>query len=178
MLRILGVGLAFLLASIFLIVIVGYFLPVAHVASRSILLRQKPESVFALISNFKDEPSWRSDVREVEMLADEDGRTTFREKGMRGAMTMEVVESSPPRRQITRIVGKDLPFGGVWILDVLPAEGGCRLNITERGEVYNPVFRFVSRFMIGYDGTMDTYLRNVARKFGESAHPSEGEAAD
>jgi hypothetical protein len=65
----------------------------------------------------------------------------------------------------------------VWIMDISPAPDGCRLNITERGEVYNPFFRFVSRFVLGYTNTMDTYLRNVAHKFGETAEPQDGTAA-
>jgi hypothetical protein len=35
------------------------------------------------------------------------------------------------------------------------------LRITEQGEVYNPVFRFVSRFVIGQNRTIETYLRDL-----------------
>jgi hypothetical protein len=167
-----------LVLSILTIVAVGYTLPVQHVAARAIMLRQKPEPVFALISDFKNEPAWRSDVQQVEMLSDQDGHTRFREKSAHGAITMMVVESVPPQRLVTEIEGKDLPFGGRWIFEVSPTASGCRLNITERGEVYNPVFRFMSKFMIGYTGTMDKYLRNVAEKFGEPAQPVDGNAAE
>jgi hypothetical protein len=51
---------------------------------------------------------------------------------------------------------------------------GCHLNITERGEIYNPIFRFVSRFVLGHTATLDAYLQNVARKFGSTAVPMEG----
>jgi hypothetical protein len=80
----------------------------------------------------------------------------------------------PPARLVTRIADKSLPFGGVWIFQVVPTAEGSRLNITENGEVYNPVFRFVSRFIFGYDRTLDAYLQDVSRKFGERAVPEEG----
>lgn len=42
------------------------------------------------------------------------------------------------------------------------------LAITEDGEVYNPLFRFVSRFLMGYDSTIDTFLRDIAKRVGQS----------
>jgi hypothetical protein len=167
-----------LVLSVLAIIAVGYTLPVQHVAARAIMLQQKPELVFALISDFKNEPAWRTDVQQVEMLPDQDGHIRFREKSTHSAITMMVVESVPPQRQVTQIEGKGLPFGGRWIFEVSPTAAGCRLNITERGEIYNPVFRFISKFMIGYTGTMDGYLKNVAKKFGERTQPEDGAAAD
>jgi hypothetical protein len=90
---------------------------------------------------------------------------------------MEIAELDPPTRMVTRIADKGLPFGGVWIFDISPTTDGCRLNITERGEIYNPVFRFVSRFLMGYHRTLDTYLRNVSRRFEETSLPQDGTAA-
>jgi Polyketide cyclase / dehydrase and lipid transport len=176
-LKLVSIIIGLLVSSVLLIVAVGYILPVEHVAGRSIALRQKPESVFALISDFKQEPAWRSDVQQVEILPDHDGHVRFREKSARGSITMVVVDSMPPRRMVTEIDGKDLPFGGRWIFEILPDAETCRLNITERGRVYNPLFRFMSRYIIGYTGTMDGYLKSVARKFGESGSPVAGEIA-
>ena len=73
MLKILGLLVVLLLVTILLIVVIGYSLPKDHVAARAISLRRQPADVFALISNFKDEPSWRADVQQVEMLPERDG---------------------------------------------------------------------------------------------------------
>ena len=43
--------------------------------------------------------------------------------------------------------------------------------MAEDGEVYNPIFRFVSRFVMGHHATMDRYLRNLGRKFGGEQQP-------
>ena len=159
-----------------LIVFIGYALPKKHVAARAIALPQAPSEVFALVSNFKDAPAWRPEVREVEMLPSVQG-TRFREIGKNGKIAMEVAESNPPQRLVTRIADPGLPFGGVWIFEIIPTVDGCKLNITERGEIYNPIFRLVSRFILGYTATLDNYLRNVARKFGSSAQPEQGTAS-
>jgi Polyketide cyclase / dehydrase and lipid transport len=177
MLKIVLLVAAILVTAAFVVVLIGFLLPKQHVASRAIALHRKPEDVFQLISDFKAAPSWRSDVQDVELLSPADGHICYREKGKHGAITMEVVESSPPSRMIARIADKGLPFGGMWIFDISPTPEGCRLNITERGEIYNPVFRFVSRFLVGYHRTLDTYLQNVSRKFEERSLPQDGTAA-
>ena len=74
---------------------------------------------------------------------------------------MEVSGEEPPRRLVTRIADEDLPFGGTWTYRLEPDGGGTRVTITEDGEVYNPVFRFVSRFVMGHDATLRTYLDDL-----------------
>jgi hypothetical protein len=167
--------LAVIVGLVVIVVIIGALLPQKHAAARYISLHQKPDPVFALISDVQAGASWRPDVLAVDMLPDVDGHTRFRERMKHAAITMEVIESRPPRRLVTFIADNKLPFGGIWIFDVTPTQDGCEVNITE-GEVYNPVFRFVSRFVLGYNGTMDKYLRNLAHKFGENAQPQDGTA--
>jgi hypothetical protein len=157
-----------------LVLVVGWLLPKQHVAARALALHRKPEEVFQLISDFKAAPTWRSDVQQIEMLEAVNGHVRYREKSTNGTITFEVMESNPPSRMVTRIADEGLPFGGRWIFEITPAGEGCRLNITERGEIYNPVFRFVSRFLLGYERTLDAYLQNVSRKFGEKAVPTAG----
>jgi hypothetical protein len=178
MLRISAIALAILLGLVVLLVVIGYALPKRHVAARAIVLRQNPADVFALISDFKNGASWRSGLQQVEMLPDREGHTRFRERSKNGALTFEVVEWNPAQRMVTQIDSTGMPFGGVWIFEVSPETNGSRLNITERGEIYNPVFRFVSRFILGYTGTLDTYLKDAARKFGESSTPVEDNMAE
>ena len=79
----------------------------------------------------------------------------------------------PPRRIVTRIEGDDLPYGGAWAYALEPQGNATRITITEHGEVYNPVFRFVSKYIIGHTGTIDTYLRNLGSKFGTDVLPAD-----
>jgi uncharacterized protein YndB with AHSA1/START domain len=106
-------------------------------------------------------------VVKVERLADQNGHAVWRETYKDGqSLPLEMVELQPPKRLVARIADPKLPFGGTWTYEITPAEGGCTITITERGEVYNPVFRLVSRFM-NQAGTIETYLTDLARKFRE-----------
>ena len=49
--------------------------------------------------------------------------------------------------------------------------------MTERGEVKHPLFRVISRFVIGHTRTIDGYLRDLAASFGENAEPELAEPA-
>jgi uncharacterized protein YndB with AHSA1/START domain len=161
-----------LVALAVIIVAVGYMLPVAHVASRTVTLRAAPADVWATITDVTAYPAWRSDVDSVEVLAPIDGRTHWRETGSNGEIAYQVTREDPPTRLITRIADPDLPFGGEWEYRITPEGTGSRIVITERGEVYNPVFRFVSRFIMGHTSTIDAYLRALGAKFGESVPPT------
>jgi hypothetical protein len=44
---------------------------------------------------------------------------------------------------------------------------GAALRVTEDGEVYNVIFRFMSRFVFGQTGTIERYLKDLGKKFGE-----------
>lgn len=152
-----GLSIAGALALIVLVVlVVGYLLPVAHVASRQATLTAPPDRVFAVLTEVTAFPVWRHDVQTVEVLSAEPLR--WRERGANGDITFEVQERLVPTRLVTRIADPTLPFGGTWTFELVPEGTGTRLTVTERGEVYNPVFRFVSRFIIGHAGSIEQYL--------------------
>jgi hypothetical protein len=48
---------------------------------------------------------------------------------------------------------------------------GTSVRITEDGEVYNPVFRFVTRFILGETATIDAYLRAMGKATGQDVTP-------
>ena len=51
-----------------------------------------------------------------------------------------------------------------WTYEIAPAPNGTTLTITEDGEVYNPIFRFMSRFVFGHEATMASYLERRRRR--------------
>jgi len=151
-----------LVGLVLLIVLVGYALPVAHVATREAQLAAPPERVFAALREVEKFPAWRSDVKAVELLA-AGPPVRWRERGDND-ITFEMESVDAPRRMVTRIVDRSLPFGGSWTYELSPQQGGgTRLVITENGEVYNPLFRFVSRFVMGHTATIDKYIADLTR---------------
>ena len=155
--------LGILLVAVLAIVVIGRRLPVAHVATKSVQLAASPDSVFALISTPENYTQWRTDVKKVD-VATENGVTRFREEGGNGAILFEITEKTAPRRFVTKIADKSLPFGGRWIYEITPTAGGSELRITEEGEVYNPIFRFVSRYVMGHTATIESYLGAVQKR--------------
>lgn len=138
------VVLGSLVGVVALIAIVGALLPVKHVASRRARFRQTPEAIWPTISPGTSQQRFRQED-----------------------VNYEVLETVPNRRLVTKIADTNLPYGGGWTYEIEPDAQGCVLRITERGEVYNPIFRFVSRFIIGHTASLDTSLREVGKKFGE-----------
>lgn len=160
-----------LVAIIVIVLAIGAMLPVKHLATRSAIYHQPPNSIWQAITDYEKFPAWRTTVVRVEPLPPVNGLPAWRETDTHGsALPMEVVEAKPPVRLVTRIADPKFPFGGTWTYEITPASGGSRLRITENGEVYNIFFRFVSRFIIGYHGTMDIYLRALGQKFGETVN--------
>jgi hypothetical protein len=154
---------ALALAGILLVIIlIGALLPRRHVVSRSVSFSRSPEGVWNLITS---PPTWRSSVRAYRELPVTNGHRMWQETDDHGqTLTFEAVESVPPRRLVTRIADAKLPFGGTWTYELAPTGPGCSLTITEDGEVYNPLFRFASRFIMGHATRIDAYLADLKAK--------------
>lgn len=114
----------------------GAALPTAHVASRSRRLSARPDIVWGLINDPVATKGWAGDAK------------------------TEVVEQDAPRLLVRKIVGESA-YGGTWTFEIAP-EGheASTVTITERGEVYNPIFRVVSR-VIGPTRTIEGYLAKL-----------------
>jgi uncharacterized protein YndB with AHSA1/START domain len=149
---------------VLLVILIGALLPQKHVVTRSVSLHQPPETVWKLITG---PPAWRPDIKGYQELPASNGHRMWRETDEHGqTITYEAVESVAPSRLVTRIADPKLPFGGTWTYEITPTGSGCSLTITENGEVYNPLFRFASRFVIGHAATIDAYLKALTAKLG------------
>ena len=157
-----------------IVALIGSRLPVAHVASRSVVIGAPSDVVFTTMTDFASAPTWRSGLKSVSVTTDATtGRQRVTEESSNGTMTMEVEQVVPPTRLVTRIVGEGLPYGGAWA-HALEAEGNAtRVTISEHGEVYNPIFRFIAKYIMGHNGTLDTYLTDLGRKFGNDVTPAD-----
>lgn len=160
------------------VVLVGYALPERHTAVAEASFKQSPAAIWEAISDYSNFPEWRRAISRVEPLPPANGLPAWKEFDSHGnAIPFQVVESVAPQRLVTRIADPKLPFGGTWTYEISPsADGGSILRITENGEVHNPIFRFVSRYVMGYRATEENYLGALGNKFGESvvvADPSQ-----
>ena len=157
-----------------MVTLIGTVLPSDHVASRETRLPVESERVWAAITNAAAFPAWRSDVKRVERLPGNDGQTAWIEHTSSGRITLAAERMEAPRLLVVRIADRDLPFGGTWTYEISPSSTGCTLRITEHGEVYNPIFRFMSRFVLGHEKTIATYLGDLERSLSAQAEQPHG----
>lgn len=114
----------------------GALQPMAHVVTRTKRIPARPDVVWKLINDPVASQGWG------------------------GGVQTEVVEEDEPRRLVTRIVGEKA-FGGTWTFEIAPTgHDASSVTVTERGEIYNPLFRTVMRLM-GHTRTMDAYLAKL-----------------
>lgn len=146
------------------VLVIGMSLPQGHRASRTVTLPAPPATVFGVLSDFEKHPQWRSGVRRVSVEGDTRAGALVREESSDGTMPFRLEVFDPPRRMVMRIADPSLPFGGTWAFDLRPAAGRTELTITEDGEVYNPIFRFMARFVFGHHATIDQYLDDLTRR--------------
>ncbi len=150
------------------VTLIGALLPRDHRATASIALDQPADSVWNVVRDLGDYAEWWSEAEAVERLPDRGGRETWAQRDRHGqSIPIEVVEVQAPRRLVTRIADESLPFGGTWTYEIVDTAGGSTLTLTEDGEVRNPVFRFMARFVFGHYATIESFLRALGRRFGQ-----------
>jgi hypothetical protein len=150
-----------------LITLIGWALPKEHVVTREARFHQPPEIIWKTITDIDAMPAWRQGLKSVKRLPDQNGLPAWVETLDSGDIPLETVTSQPPLKLVVRIADRKLPFGGTWTYEIIAVLSGSTLRIREDGEIYNPVFRFLSRFVFGYTRTIDTYLKSLSKKFGE-----------
>ena len=132
-------GMGGLAALVAMVAAIGSMLPRNHKASRTLRVKRPPADVWTAVT------------------------------AAAGAapVPVDVLESNPPYRLVTRVKETERNFGGTWTIAIVAEPRGSALTITEDGWVANPIFRFMSRYMIGHHRTMDGILKQVAKTLNE-----------
>jgi uncharacterized membrane protein len=147
-------------APIVIMYLIGYFMPVQHVSSHTVLLNAPPEQVWNVLQDHRQYPTWRSDVKKVEVK----DPLHWTETTTNGTLSFESEIAKPSALFHSKIVNQNLPFGGSWTYELVPGNGSTRLTITEHGEVYNPIFRFMSKYVFGHEATLKKFGQDLSKK--------------
>jgi hypothetical protein len=164
--------LATLLGLVVLVAIIGMLVPRDHVAGVTITLRQPPDSVWKVVRDLGGVPRWWGDMKRSERATGADGRERWTQDvgaspwwpSSRPTSHRDTSSPGSTRRPMHRSVERGPRHH--------PVDSGSKFTVTERGWIANPVFRFMSRFIFGYYGTQERYLRALGKRFGEEVTPA------
>lgn len=148
---------------------IGAVLPRDHIATGSIVLHREPPELFEAIRNVSNHPAWRTGVSRIDVHEGaSNSPQSWTEHSKFGPLKMRLGEELPGQRLVTVIDDASLPFGGNWVFELKPENGGTRVRITENGFVKSPPFRFMSKFVMGHDSNLKQFLNDLRSKFGEN----------
>jgi Polyketide cyclase / dehydrase and lipid transport len=162
--RIVAYVVVLVIAAVLVMYAVGRTLPVAHLASRGERFAAPRDTVWAVVTDVAAFASWRRDISSVEMLSPVEGRPAWREVSGSDRVEYVAEEMVAPERLVTRITTTGLPYGGRWRWELTPDAGGTRVTITEEGEVYNPLFRFLMKYVFGETSTIEKVLADLGKR--------------
>ncbi|HUK62860.1 MAG TPA: SRPBCC family protein [Dongiaceae bacterium] len=145
----------------------GSRLPLDHVATVRAHFGVPPDSVYAAVSNVAAYPSWRPDVKKVDVMPLRNGRVVWRETTRSGTLEYEFTIALPPFRLVSTLVTPDAGFSGRWMYHFNPDTTGTTVMLIEEGAVPNPFFRFMMHYVFGERANMESFLTLLGKRFNQ-----------
>ena len=153
-----------LVVLVLAVLTIGFLTPEEHHASRTLKTKQSPQAIWDVINDHANEPKWREDVASVTFVGERSGKPVWQENYKDGnTIQLATTESKPPTLMV-REIAEEGPFSGRWEIDITATPEGSNVKITEIGRVSNPIFRFISKYVIGHTYQMEKYLSNLAKE--------------
>jgi hypothetical protein len=159
----------FALAFVFLVLTgIGTSLPIDHQAACYASYEKPIPYLFAAVADDEASVSWRPGIANAVLVSGRGPTAVWRETDTHGGKityrTIAYTEESKLTRSIDFVPG--MPFGGTWTFLFSPGLEPTSVNrvmIVEDGQIYNPFFRFLARYIFGYTQSMESYLADLAR---------------
>jgi hypothetical protein len=156
--------LVFVVALIAIVLIIGLFLPKERTFTKTAVLNSDVTKVFNLVSDFKNQTTWRNDVKEI-IGIDENTWAEVPKKGT--AITFKVKQKIENEIFEIEII-EPKNFNGYWVGTFKQTkENQTAIEFKEVVTISNPFFRTISYFFVDLDKTMDLYLQNLKQKLDE-----------
>jgi hypothetical protein len=143
---------------------VGATMPVDHSVSITGTVSAPPAKVFALITNIAAGPTWRKEVKSVEVLPKNNSRDAWIEDlGSNGKMQFLALTTVPPGpngHAVRKVETKEPSYGGSWTYDLTPGPDANTtiLKITEIGYINPPFYRFLTAYVFGPAKNLKDYM--------------------
>ena len=151
-------------AIIAIVLIIGLFLPKERTFTKTAVLNSDVTKVFNIVTDFKNQTTWRSDVKEIIVI----DNNTWREVPKKGtAITFKIKQKVENEIFEIEIIEPN-NFNGYWVgtfKQTKPNE--TAMEFKEVVTISNPFFRVLSYLFVDLDKTMELYLQNLKQKLGE-----------
>lgn len=150
-----------------LVFVAGMILPAERKGVQQCNFNASPEKVFKVITNNADY-AYRSDVREIVIQQDEDGKEVWDEISKSGAVIrFKTIRKEPYSLYEFEMTGNG--FTGVWTGKLSETgTGGTLYTSTETIRIRNPFMRILSYLFFNIDKFMQTYQNDLRVKLNES----------
>lgn len=157
------VAVYFIVGLVALVLVVGLMLPEKREFVRTATFRSQPEKVFQIVTDVKNQTSWRRDVQDI-VVIDEATWTEIPRRGT--AITFRTRRKVENQSFEIEIIGPE-NFNGYWVGTFERIPTGTKVVFKEVIAIANPFLRVVSSLFVDLDKTMDVYMMNLKTKLGE-----------
>jgi len=156
-----------LVVSVAVVYMIGLLMPVKHHASVSRQFPVEKNILWQILTDYRRHANWRRDIVACDKVSEADTiNEVWQESDSHGNViryeSRDVVKEQTLKRVI---ISKHLAFGGSWTFDLAQhqtyPQALSTLTITENGEVYNPMFRFIGKYVFGFDTSMRRFLEDL-----------------
>jgi hypothetical protein len=156
------ISLGILIVLIAIVYLIGLLMNVKHEATIQREFKKiGMDEILSVITDYKGYANWRSGIKELTI----DSVNHWTEKNSHGDKVSYRLEMGDEKgKLITRILNKDLAYGGFWEFTFTSIDDGCSIKIVENGEVYNPLFRFMAKYIFGHETTLKNYMNDLEEK--------------
>lgn len=153
-----------IVAIIAIVLIIGLFLPKERTFTKTAVLNSDVKKVFNIVTDFKNQTSWRNDVKEI-IVIDDNTWTEVPKKGT--AITFKVKQKI--ENEIFKIeIVEPKNFNGYWVGTFKQTnQNATEIEFKEVVTILNPFFRTLSYLFVDLDKTMDLYLENLKQKLSK-----------
>ncbi len=143
--------------------LIGTRIPEAHDCEVEGRFSCSPQTVWDTISNVTTHAQWRKLIKNVEVeQAGQCFRLSYVANPVDTRLQLEQVEE--PCGMVW--VGQDIdgPMTTTWTLKLTAEDQHCRLHIHEQSKINHPWYRFVFKYITGYDKMLKDFLLDLEHK--------------
>jgi hypothetical protein len=153
--------LLFITPIIAIVFIIGLFMPKERKFTKTDVLHSDVSKVFNLVTDFKNQATWRNDVKEI-IVIDNNTWTEVPKKGT--AITFKIKQKIENKTFEIEII-KPKNFNGYWIGTFKPTKiNETTVEFQEIVTISNPFFRTLSFLFVNMNKSMEVYLQNLKQE--------------